>query len=276
MKKLVPVSDEKFEIIKEVYKYDRDLPLEVRQLGLWPWRTPYHLEKVLYRSTHNQMVSASFAKPLKAKGKLPAVLLIHGWNTIWGRFEDWACDWREVLVKAGYAVLSADNFDFGERRFSLDSWEKKYKYHGRERIIQSAVDGMRGIDYLAIRPDIDKSRIALLGGSLGAYIGAITGAFDKRLKTVILTVIGIFKNDNLVNDKGLDMLVHSANFISRISPTPLLMVNGKKDEAFPAEGSKLLFDLAGEPKKQVWYNTTHFMPPKKYNRDVLAWLKTRL
>lgn len=125
MKDLVPISDEKFEIIKEIYKYDHNLPLETRRLGVWSGRMSYQIEKVLYRSTHNQFVSASFAKPLKAKGKLPAVLLIHGWNTIWGRFEDWVCGWRELLARAGLAVLSADNFDFGERKFSLEPWYKK-------------------------------------------------------------------------------------------------------------------------------------------------------
>lgn len=139
--------------------------------------------------------------------------------------------------------------------------------------MQSAVDAMRGIDYLRTRPEVDKNRIALLGGSMGASIGAIVGALDRRLKTVILTVSGLFKEPH---DKGPMMLVNNANFIGRISPIPLLMVNAKRDKVFPAEGSKMLFRLAGEPKKQIWYNEGHYLAPEKYNRDIMKWLKEYL
>jgi fermentation-respiration switch protein FrsA (DUF1100 family) len=56
----------------------------------------------------------------------------------------------------------------------------------------------------------------------------------------------------------------------------MLVVNAKRDEVFPAARARSLFDLAKQPKKNVWYNTSHYMPPKKYNRAVLEWLERHL
>lgn len=49
-----------------------------------------------------------------------------------------------------------------------------------ERVVTPAVD------YLASRPDVDMSRLALMGISLGGYLAGRAAAFEPRVKAVIL------------------------------------------------------------------------------------------
>jgi fermentation-respiration switch protein FrsA (DUF1100 family) len=42
-----------------------------------------------------------------------------------------------------------------------------------------------------------------------------------------------------------------ANAAARISPTPLLIVHGDRDEYFPSDHAGQLFEAAGEPK-ELW------------------------
>jgi dienelactone hydrolase len=49
------------------------------------------------------------------------------------------------------------------------------------------VDVMQAVSYLAERPEVDASRIATVGYSMGAFITGITGAMDTRIHAVLLS-----------------------------------------------------------------------------------------
>lgn len=47
------------------------------------------------------------------------------------------------------------------------------------------------------------------------------------------------------------------------------MVNATGDgRELPEE----LFRAMPEPRKQVWYESDHYLPPRQYNEDIVAWL----
>jgi hypothetical protein len=46
-------------------------------------------------------------------------------------------------------------------------------------------DGMRAVDYLLSRPDVDSQRISLTGTSGGGFQAALLGALDERIKVII-------------------------------------------------------------------------------------------
>ena len=56
----------------------------------------------------------------------------------------------------------------------------------RNTFIQTVVDTRRGMDYLALRPDIDMGRGALIGISFGGSIGSMVAAADARVKAAVL------------------------------------------------------------------------------------------
>ncbi|MEO8736870.1 MAG: prolyl oligopeptidase family serine peptidase, partial [Edaphobacter sp.] len=48
-------------------------------------------------------------------------------------------------------------------------------------------DVMQAVSYLAQRPDVDATRIAVAGYSMGSFISAIAGAVDPRIHAVVLS-----------------------------------------------------------------------------------------
>ena len=63
--------------------------------------------------------------------------------------------------------------------------------------------------------------------------------------------------------------------VSRISPRPVLMQNGRKDLLVPSDRAKALYDAAKEPKDIRWYDSGHLLPAKAYI-DAADWLEVRV
>lgn len=271
-----PVNDETYKNILEYYSYDPGTPTDPVYYGDWPWRGPQTLYKVSYRSVREQRVSAYLAIPKEKKTeKLPVVILLHGWNLFWGKHEDWVQKWIPILTAQGYAVLAPDHFLFGERKIEggFDEGSNRGPYYYRDWMCQTVVDLRKGIDYLVSRPDIDPDRIAILGGSLGGWIGSILIGVEPRIKTAVLTVPA---TEFVTAQTPAGQVVNSSNFFPRYRNISLLMVIAKKDDKLRIARAKELFDQAKVRKKLVEYNEEHFLDPEKYNSDILAWLRENL
>lgn len=93
------------------------------------------------------------------KGPFPAVVLLHSCG---GMGTHVTSDWPNFLTKHGYAALTVDTFGSrgvercpeGRRYTALPMWQDAYG----------------ALDYLAVRTDIDRDRIAVMGFSVGARI----------------------------------------------------------------------------------------------------------
>ena len=271
-----PVDDAEFARILEYYQYDPDLPLDPESYGEWPWRGPHLMTKLSYLSVREQRVPAYLAIPKeKPEGRLPAVIILHGWNLFWGKNEDWVQDWIPLLTASGRAVLAPDHFLSGERKTEggFDRGSDRGPYYYRDWMCQSVVDLRRGIDYLQSREDIDPERIAILGGSMGGWIGSILAAVDHRIKAAVLSVPA---TELVTGQTPADRVVNSSNFFSRIPPVPLLIVIAAKDSPVRNARAKALFELVHGEKKMIEYDEGHFLAPKKYNKEILQWLDENL
>ena len=261
-----PVDAAAFAEIAELYKYDPDLPLDGVTIESWTARIPYTIDKVMYDSTHNERVPGYFAhSPKDQPGPRPTVLLVHGANSFWGRHEDWALEWLDILARAGYCVLCIDNADHGERMTRPTTIEPG-SYRHREWLVQTVVDQRRGVEYLLTRPEVDASRIALLGGSLGGWIGCLVAGLESRFAAIVLTVVGAWVEGP--TDDPQTRWINMLNFAPRFS-APALMVNATGDRRALDEE---LFAAMPEPKQQVWVESSHYLPPRQNNADILAWL----
>jgi pimeloyl-ACP methyl ester carboxylesterase len=132
-------------------------------------------------------------------------------------------------------------------------------------------DAARSLDYLATRPDIDSSKLAYLGVSMGSADGVIfTTLLQERLKTAIFLDGGFFLDKA---PPGGDQ----ADFAPRMRK-PVLMVNGKYDFTFSVEGAQNpLFAALGTPaaeKSHVMLETPHDVTEQRPQlvKAVLEWL----
>ncbi len=179
----------------------------VTKLGGFPQRTPlkpqvvakeerdgYRIEKIIFESQPNHFVTAILYLP-NAKPPYPGVLVPcgHSYN---GKAADPYQRASILLAKNGMAALCYDPIDQGERFQLLKADGKPLaastKGHtmlgvgsilvGRNTATYRIWDGMRGIDYLQSRPEIDPERIGCTGNSGGGTLTSYLMALDQRIK----------------------------------------------------------------------------------------------
>ena len=174
----------------------------IEHLGGFPKRTPlnaktvgtidgdgYRIEKIIYESQPRHYVTAVMFLP-KSKPPFPAVLVPCGHSRSGKVAQQRMCI---LLAKYGIAALSYDPIGQGERSQLLDA-EGKQRFRatsehdlvgmgsiplGRNTATFRIWDGMRSIDYLAGRKEIDASKIGVTGcsggGTLTSYLMALAG-----------------------------------------------------------------------------------------------------
>ena len=139
----------------------------------------------------------------------------------------------------------------------------------RDMTIQQMKDVRRSLDYLETRQDIDRERIAFFGVSMGARLGSLPLALDKRFKAAVLWSGGFSTGGTILPE------VDPINFAPRVT-TPVLMLNGRDDFDFPIETSqKPMFRLIGTPaadKRHVLFDGGHVFPFARVEKDTLDWL----
>jgi len=131
------------------------------------------------------------------------------------------------------------------------------------------------LDYLYARDEVAKSRLSLLGFSGGAAVSVYVAARDERVKAVAACAcpaefgdwtrsepqsriahfreIGAIRDDDFPAspEHWLDgfRVIRPINHIARISPRPLLIVQGSGDDVVTVEDARRLYAEAGEPKE---------------------------
>jgi dienelactone hydrolase len=139
----------------------------------------------------------------------------------------------------------------------------------RQLTIQKSQDLGRSIDYLETRPDIDRTKLAYYGISMGCSGGVVMVPMEPRIRVALLAWCGIPPTRQAESTDPLD-------FAPRFK-IPVLLLNGRNDFVFPHTTSQLpLFRLLGTPeqdKKMFLYDSGHvasFTP--EMIREALAWL----
>ena len=112
-----------------------------------------------------------------------------------------------------------------------------------------------------------------MGGSLGGWIGSILAGVDHRIKAAVLTVPA---TEFAREQTPAGRIINSSNFFPRISPVRLLMVIAKRDSPVRNDRARALFKLVTGQKKVLEYDEGHFLPPQKYNKEILQWLDQNL
>jgi cephalosporin-C deacetylase-like acetyl esterase len=242
-------------------------PLNVRAVGTLE-RPDYRIEKFIFESQPRFYVPAHLYVPRRGTPPYPAILfpLGHEFDTkarpLWQLF-------LGTLATRGYVVLTYDPVGQGERiqLYDPDWGESKVFRNNTEHTIlgiqclligdnlarYSVWDGMRALDYLLSRPEVDAKRIACTGNSGGGNITAFLAALDDRIQVAapscwinswqsLLETIGQQDAEQVLIPSLQDGLDHG-DFIYAFAPKPYLILSAIRD-FFAVKGVRETYDEA--------------------------------
>ena len=275
-----PVDDHTFQTYLDFFDYDSTLSFAV-EINKIEETEGLRRENLSFQSTRGMRVTCNLYYPLEHGLKeQPALILLHG-GIADGKESTTVL--AQTLARAGRTILALDFLHFGERKTGLlttftEKDKHEHLYNNRSQyltwIIQNVKDIGRAVDFLVSRKGLDRQRIGLFGASRGAQVACIAaGVLHEKFCVVVMFHGGHF--DALEN--GHRGAACPANYIARISPTPLLMVNGLYDSDYNKDTSILpLFRLANEPKKIMWIEGGHMYASQQDRAEIINWLNQHL
>ncbi|HJP33237.1 MAG: prolyl oligopeptidase family serine peptidase [Candidatus Latescibacteria bacterium] len=239
-------------------------PLKARITGVIEHRQ-YRVEKILYESRPGCLVSAHLYVPKKLDGPAPAVLGTCGHSAA-GKLEPLYQGFCQRLVRSGFVVLIIDPFNQGERdqyhrlddRSAVANCCHAHNMMGKQLELLGdwfgmwrAWDGIRGLDYLLSRTEVDRTRVGLTGNSGGGTMTTWLWAMEPRFTMAAPSCFVTTFLANLENEipadceqyppgvlgAGLEM----ADFIIAGAPKPVLLL-GQQYCFFDRRGLQEAYD----------------------------------
>ena len=239
-------------------------------LGLWPApertelkpvitgkfeQANFTVEKLYFQALPRLYVTANLYLPKKLEQPAPAILYVCGHGRVvtngvscgnkagYQHHGAW-------FARNGYVCLVIDTVQYGEiqgrHRGIYGDGRWWWNARGYTPAGVEAWFGIRALDYLCSRPEVDKERIGMTGRSGGGSYTWTVAALDDRVK-VAAPVAGITDLRNQVVDGCVDSHCDCMFFVNTyrwdfpqvaalIAPRPLLIGNSDKDKIFPLDG----------------------------------------
>ena len=277
-----PVDDQTFQTYLDFFAYDKKLPFDTHVLDTEE-KDGVKREHLWFQSTPGVRVYANFYRSsASASRRGRSVILLHGGGPS-GKDNAGIRLMAPLIARGGSSVLAIDMQYFGERSSDLLTTFTEQEKHDRlynqppaylAWVTQTVKDVSRSFDLLVEQRGADPKRIGLIGASRGAIVATIAGAADRRLAAVALIYGGHF---DALEREHLPAAC-PANYIGRISPRPLLMINGTHDTDMIKETSvEPLQRLARQPKTILWEESGHqAMLTEEHRSFLLRWLHESL
>src|SRR5207253_1573244 len=164
------------------FDYDQKAPLYLKQIGVQR-RTAATVSTITYDSLKGGVVPAYLVVP-KGRGPFAAVIWGHWyWENSSMRNRREFLDEAIALAPAGVISLLIDG---PIARPGYVESKEPLNEQDISDLVQAAVDFRRGLDLLLARKDVDPKRIAYVGHSYNAVVGAFLSGVDKRFKAFVL------------------------------------------------------------------------------------------
>jgi cephalosporin-C deacetylase-like acetyl esterase len=228
-------------------------------------RDGYRIEKVIFESQPKFYVTANLYLPATGQAPYPAVLFPLG-HELGGKSNPTWQQMLATLARKGYVALTWDTVGQGERiqLYSSDLRDSMLRSSTTEHTmlgIQCLLtgehiarytiwDGIRALDYLLSRKEVDTTRVAITGNSGGGTHTAYIAALDDRIKVAapscfitswhwMLKTLGPQDAEQTFPGflgNGLDY----PDFLYAATPKPYLMLSAIRD-FFPIDGARETF-----------------------------------
>jgi dienelactone hydrolase len=264
-----PVDDAVFDAYRRLHSYDRG-PLEARVDSTDNSDERWRVENVSYNAAYGgERIPARLLLPRDVEPPYQVVLYFPSsaplsLRSSAGRFRESAN--YGFLVRSGRAVLAPVFKEMYERRSPPGPRGESF---WRDTRIKWSQDVGRSLDYLEERADVDASRIAFQGLSLGANFGPVVTAVNPRFRAVVLVAGGLAT-------APLPPEIDRFHFAPRVH-APVLLINGRHDFLAPLEThQKPLLQLLPVPEdqKRLYVFEGGHVPPRwqEVVRETLDWL----
>ena len=251
-------------------------------VGPFPERTPlnpkvtgtikkagYRVDKIVFEAMPGYFVTGCIYIPDGIKGRIPAILNVCGHNPDAFRMPIYQVI-NYNLVKKGMIVFAIDPpgqaehvqyFDKEKNTSSIGYSVIEHNYFGNQCFLTGSCaaryfiwEGIRGIDYLISRKDVDPERIGVTGWSGGGQVTSYLSAFDDRVK-VSIPCSGSIINRRLLETKGIQdaesFFIHGLangitfeDLIEVRAPKPTLMTFTSRDEYLTIQGQHAAYSEA--------------------------------
>jgi cephalosporin-C deacetylase-like acetyl esterase len=163
-------------------------------------RNGYRVENLVFESQPKFYVTANVYVPTSSKPPFPAVVGTAGHSETGKAIGNYQQAWI-ALAKRGFLVLAFDPPGQGERleyfdpksgKSSVGVGTREHDATGAQCILTGAAfaryevwDGIRSVDYLLTRSDVDPKRIGVAGNSGGGTQAAYLAAVEPRLAAAV-------------------------------------------------------------------------------------------
>lgn len=248
-------------------EYVREVQEKIQQsFGPWPTRTPlkpritgiverdaYTIEKVIFESRPNFLVTANLYIPKGRAFPLPGVVGTCGHSSN-GKAAEAYQGFAQGLARQGYVALIYDPIGQGERlqypdknlKSKIGVGVREHLYAGNQQFLVGeffgswrAWDGIRALDYLLTRKEVDTKHIGVTGNSGGGTMTTWLCGVERRWTMAAPSCFVTTFSRNLENElpadteqcppRALALGLDHCDFLAAMAPKPVIILAKEKD-----------------------------------------------
>ncbi len=256
-------------------RYVKEVQQKIRLcFGPFPARTPlnpritgtvardgYKIEKVLFESRPHFLVTANLYVPTGKKLPLPGVVGSCGHSTN-GKAAEAYQAFAQGLARMGYVVLIFDPISQGERLQygHLEDRQRprpgvgEHLHGGNQQFLVGdffgswrAWDGIRALDYLLSRPEVDPRQVGITGNSGGGTMTTWLCGLEQRWSMAGPSCFVTTFRRNVENElpadteqcppRALALHLDHDDFLAALAPKPVILL-AKERDFFDVRGSE--------------------------------------
>jgi dienelactone hydrolase len=261
--------------------YLRDVQEKIQRcFGPWPEKTPlnpritgvvereqYKIEKVIFESRPGFLVTGNLYIPKGRPFPLPSVIGTCGHSENGKAYQAYQ-GFAQGLARQGYVVLIFDPIGQGERlQYPNDQLKsrigvgvREHIYGGNQQFLVGeffgawrAWDGIRALDYLLTRPEVDPKQIGVTGCSGGGTMTTWLCGVDRRWTMAapscfVTTFLRNCENELPADTEqcppmALALGLDHSDFLAAMAPKPIILLTKEGDFFDVRGGEKAYADL---------------------------------
>lgn len=224
-------------------------------------RDTYAIENVIFESRPGFLVTANLYLPKGRRRPLPGVVGTCG-HSVNGKCAEAYQSFAQGLARMGYVVLIYDPISQGERLQYTDEKLKspigpgvaEHLYEGNPQFLVDeflgtwrAWDGIRALDYLLTREEVDPNWVGVTGNSGGGTMSTWLCGVEQRWAAGAPSCFVTTLRRNLENElpadteqcppRALALGLDHSDFLAALAPRPVIILAKEKD-FFDVRGSE--------------------------------------